>query len=468
LVEPSFHSTNISTDNKRSEKLQHALYKIASIHNSQVDLSDFYQQIHHIIADLIHANNFFIALYNEDEQSISFPYLVDEQDDSFKNKTVALGTGLTSHIINTRKAHLLDKESFEILMSTEKVKNILGSCDFSSWMGAPMISTNVLHGVIVIQSYDERIIFNEEDLKLLSFVANHVANAIEITLNMIQRQESQVKLANQHRLLLQKNEDLNQLVDKLQSAQKELIQKEKMASLGGLVAGIAHEINTPLGICVTGVSHLAEEYKLVTKAIAEESLTQDQLMNFFDDMGEILTILTTNTQRGAELVNSFKQVAVDQSSNELRNINVKQYIDEIILSLKPTLKRLKVDIKIICQSNFTIEVNAGAVSQILSNLIFNSVRHGFVETGQGKILIECYQKKQSVVMKYADDGLGMDEDALKQLFDPFYTTKRGEGGSGLGSHLVYNLVTSSLKGKLTVQSKPDKGLAYLIKFPLSQ
>jgi phosphoglycerate-specific signal transduction histidine kinase len=127
---------------------------------------------------------------------------------------------------------------------------------------------------------------------------------------MQQRKESQLKMAKQHRLLEQKNSDLNQAVEQLKSTQEELIQKEKMASLGGLVAGIAHEINTPLGICVTGVSHLQEEYKIIKQAVDNKTLTETKLMDFFEDIDKILRMLATNTQRGASLVNCFKQVAV--------------------------------------------------------------------------------------------------------------------------------------------------------------
>lgn len=454
-------------DRKRSEKLQHALFKIASIDHDNNNLYSFYEEIHEIIDDLIYANNFFIALYCEEEQSITIPYFIDEKDKSlFKGEKISIGKGVSSYVLRSRKAQLLDINQINKLITQGEVDEVLGSSDFTSWMGAPMISANFLHGLIVVQSYDDNIIYNADDLKLLNFVAKHVANAIETVVNTQQRKESQLKMAKQHRLLEQKNIDLNQVIEQLTSTQKELIQKEKMASLGGLVAGIAHEINTPLGICVTGVSHLQEEYKIIKKAVENETLTETKLMCFFEDVEEVLKILATNTQRGASLVNSFKQVAVDQSSNEIRDIFVHQYIDEIILSLRPTLKRTKITIDVDCDSALSVEINAGAISQILSNLILNSVNHGFAEGTKGKILIEAYAKNENIILRYRDDGKGIDEEALKLLFEPFYTTKRGEGGSGLGTHLVYNLVTSSLKGNITVKSQVGKGLAYLIKFPI--
>jgi len=453
-------------DQERSEKLQHALFKIASIHHESTDLAPFFQEIHKIVKTLIYAQNFIIAIYDEENQCLKISYSIDEKDVFDSDSRIPLGKGLSSYVIKTRKAQLLDMKKISQLIAKGDIEGVVGSTDFTSWMGSPMISANVIHGLIVIQSYEEDVIYSEEDLTLLNFVAKHIAIAIEDVVNTIQRTESQVKMAKQHRLLESTNADLNQVISRLKSAQTELIQKEKMASLGGLVAGIAHEINTPLGICVTGVSHLQEEFKIVKSAMEANTLTEHKLVDFFEDLAEILTILSTNTQRGAALVNSFKQVAVDQTSNEVRNINLNSYINEVILSLKPTLKRTAIKLEVICTEALSINVDAGAISQILSNLILNSVKHGFDESAKGNILIEAYEKNSNIVIRYRDDGKGIDDEALEKLFDPFYTTKRGTGGSGLGTHLVYNLVTSSLNGKITVKSQLDKGLAYLIKFPI--
>ena len=453
-------------DHQRAEKLQHALFKIASIHHESTDLDTFYQEIHKIVSNIMHVNNFLIAIYDEDNQCLKIPYSIDEKDVYDPDATIPLGNGLSSYIIKTREAQLLDMEKVNKLIAEGKIEEIMGSTDFTSWMGSPMISANILHGLIIIQSYQEDLIYTEEDLELLNFVAKHIAIAIEEAVNTIQRTESQLKMATQHRLLESNNTDLKQLITQLKLAQTELLQKEKMASLGGLVAGIAHEINTPLGICVTGVSHLQEEFKIVKEAMEKNTLTENQLLDFFEDVTEVLAILSTNTQRGASLVNSFKQVAVDQTSNEVRNINIHNYIDEVILSLKPTLKRTAIKLEVICSELLSINVDAGAISQILSNLILNSVKHGFDESAAGNILIEVYQKNNNVILRYRDNGNGMDDEALAKLFEPFYTTKRGAGGSGLGTHLVYNLVTSTLNGKITVKSQLGKGLAYLIKFPM--
>jgi len=453
-------------EKEKAEKLQQAIFDISSLKHGELALVDLYPRIHQIIDKLLYAKNFLILLFDEDTSELTISYAVDEKDgDKYQNTTIPLGTGLSSYVINTRTPQRLTPALVgELVTKGEKI-GTYGAQDFVSWLGAPMISTNMLHGLIVVQSYDSKIVYTDNDLKILNFFAQHVAGAIEVTVNTVQRRESQVKLAKHHRLLEQQNTQLTEAYQKLKATQNELIQKEKMASLGGLVAGIAHEINTPLGICVTGVSHLIEETKIFSQSVDNKSLTEAQLTDFLHELKEIGQILTTNTDRAANLIHSFKQIAVDQSSNEIRNFNVKSYLDEIVLSLRPTLKRSAHKVVIHCEDSLWISTHAGALSQVISNLILNSLKHAFENEKQGIMSIEVTEQKQSVLLKFFDNGCGISESDMKQLFDPFFTTKRGEGGSGLGTHLVFNLVTTSLKGKLKAHSVLGEGLTYVIKFP---
>lgn len=452
-----------------SEKLQHALFNIASLTQTELPLEQFYKEVHDIVNQIIDAKNLFIALLNDDEVSMKIVYFVDEQDTGDKDitgKDLPIGEGLTSYIINTRAPQLLTPSIIETLIAQKKVKEVLGSKDFSSWMGAPMISGQYFHGVVVVQSYQQGFSYCDKDLKTLDFVANQIASAIECNVNTAQRREAQRRLAEQHRVLEQQNMTLNQTIAHLEKTQEELVQREKMAALGGLVAGIAHEINTPLGICVTGVSHLLEEFRFTQQAYKKGTLTEDDLEEFFVELEQGLKIIASNTERGAALVRSFKQVAVDQSSGETREINVAQYLDEIILSLKPKLKRVSHKILVDCPADIVLPLNAGALSQIMSNLIINSLIHGFDGIEQGRIQIKIQRKTETLNIHYADDGNGMDQQTLDELFEPFFTTKRGEGGSGLGTHLIFNLV-QSMNGKIKVKSELNKGVAFLIVIPIS-
>jgi signal transduction histidine kinase len=270
------------------------------------------------------------------------------------------------------------------------------------------------------------------------------------------------------RAVHERTERLEQQNAALKEAQSELVRQEKLASLGRLVAGVAHEINTPLGICVTATSHLVQELKLTRQELEAGELTEESLATFFDVVDQSLRIMTTNTQRAAALVRSFKQVAVDQSSDDLRTFNLHTYLNEVLLSLQPKLKGRPVKVDLQCPADLVLDSFPGAVSQIVTNMVVNSLVHGYERDQKGTITIRVAQDGDMVNFDYADDGAGMDEDTLSKLFEPFFTTKRGNGGSGLGAHILFNLATGALGGHVRAESAPGAGLRYYLKFPRSQ
>ncbi|MEN3159457.1 ATP-binding protein [Alkalimonas sp. NCh-2] len=253
---------------------------------------------------------------------------------------------------------------------------------------------------------------------------------------------------------------------RLQQTQQQLVTQEKMASLGGLVAGVAHEINTPLGICVTATSHLKTEFEQLQRAFAEKKLQQSQFNRFLQHMQDGLKILEVNTERAAALVQSFKQVSVDQSADGSREIELGSYLHDVLLSLQPQLKTLACKFELSCPEGIYWHTDAGAVAQIITNLVMNSIKHAFSEVEQPQISLNVSQQGRQLLLHYRDNGLGMDEMSLQRLFEPFYTTKRSLGGTGLGAHIVYNLVTARLKGQIKVSSEPGQGLDYQITLPM--
>lgn len=266
----------------------------------------------------------------------------------------------------------------------------------------------------------------------------------------------------------QANAELQNTLKQLKDAQVQLVQSEKMASLGGLVAGVAHEINTPVGIGVTAASTLKSRTHSLREAYTGKKLTESALEKYMDIASQSSDIILTNLARAAELIHSFKQVAVDQTNSEHRNFNLHEYLDEILLSLRPRLKRTPYEVEIDCPAEIEVSGYPGALSQILTNFIMNSLLHGFEGREEGHITIHAEQQGENICLKYADDGIGISQDNLARVFDPFFTTKRGTGGSGLGLHIVYNLVTHTLKGKISVSSEPGKGTRYVIVFPVYQ
>lgn len=253
----------------------------------------------------------------------------------------------------------------------------------------------------------------------------------------------------------------------LKTAQQQLVTQEKMASLGALVAGVAHEINTPLGICVTATSHLHNELELLNSSYQQGGIQKSQFERFLQQFSDGLKILHSNTHRAADLVQSFKQVSVDQSSDSVRDIELVAYLRDVLLSLQPKLRQIGCSVELDTPDTLTMHTDAGAIAQIITNLVVNSLHHGLQATAAPKISIVLHLVEGQLQLLFYDNGCGMNEADLARLFDPFFTTKRHQGGTGLGSHIVYNLVTVRLKGQITVSSPPGLGLQYFIRLPLN-
>lgn len=446
----------------RAEQVQHALYQIADLSAQALDTEQLSASLHRIIGELMVADNFLIGLYHPGTQEISIPYFVDEKDSTPPLQRFPFGMAMCSYVLASKQAQLHDLGSFRQLVANGVVTEPLGNTDIASWMGAPMLVHDQPYGVLVVQSYNPAIVYTKAELDLLAFMASHVAVAIA-------RMQADRKIRRAKLELEQQNAALNNALHALKEAQSELVRQEKLASLGRLVAGVAHEINTPLGICVTATSHLVQELKITREELAAGDMTEDSLASFFDIVDQSLRILTTNTQRAASLVRSFKQVAVDQSSGEIRSFNLEAYLNEVLLSLQPKLKGRPIKVAVSCPKDLVLDSYAGAVSQIVTNMVMNSLVHGFDRDQPGNISVQAALAADDwVVFDYADDGAGMDQDTLDKLFDPFFTTKRGTGGSGLGAHILYNLVTGALGGSVRVNSAPGQGLRYQLRFPRSQ
>lgn len=265
--------------------------------------------------------------------------------------------------------------------------------------------------------------------------------------------------------LRHKQRELEETIDHLNQAQDRLVQSEKMAALGGLVAGITHEVNTPVGISVTATSFLEERLNRLNTAYQTKTLTPKMLEEFLDEAQQSTHLLESNLGRASELIASFKQIAVDQASEAIRTINLCEYIHEIIRSLQPHFKKTRHQIEVNCADNIILDCPAGAISQIFTNLLMNSLIHGFEHIEQGLIRITVLEDNEHIDIRYTDNGKGVAAEQLAQLFHPFFTTKRDQGGSGLGTHITYNLVRQTLGGSIEVMSEPGHGLHYHILFP---
>ena len=261
------------------------------------------------------------------------------------------------------------------------------------------------------------------------------------------------------------NMALKNTLDELRSTQQQLIDSEKMAALGNLVAGVAHEINTPIGIGITAISHLNQKSKDMDERFTNSKLKKSDLRKYVEIATESSSLVLSNLNRAADLVRSFKQIAVDQSVEEKRTFNIREYLDEILNSLHHQIKRTKHEIKIDCPDNLKITSYPGAFYQIVVNLLINTLVHGFDGIEEGIINIKVSEKNDEFFIEFSDNGVGIKKDILGRIFDPFFTTRREQGGSGLGLHIVYNLVNHKLGGKISCNSKYRKGTVFNIEIP---
>jgi signal transduction histidine kinase len=267
--------------------------------------------------------------------------------------------------------------------------------------------------------------------------------------------------------LEQMNQELEETIQTLHATQEQLIQTEKMASLGRLVAGVAHEINTPIGISLTAITHLEAEEKKMSALYAAEKISTEDFNNFLQNIRETCSLILNNINRSANLVNNFKRLAVDQSTDEFSSINLHDYINEILLGINSKLTKAQLKVENNTDKELFFYTNPGAMYQIFTNLILNSIIHGYPHKDNGKLTISGTKNDQTVELSICDDGIGIPEEDLPKIFEPFYTTRRNDGGTGLGLHLVYNLISSTLKGSINISSSKNGGCCCQIKLPIT-
>lgn len=315
--------------------------------------------------------------------------------------------------------------------------------------------------VHIVKDEDNKLIFYEGSIMDIS--QNRAAEEEILKLNA----ELEKRVAQRTTELEKTNRALSDSLVQLRMTHKQLVQSEKMAALGNLVAGIAHEINTPVGIGVTATSFLEKQSEDLNALYKSGKMGRSDLEKFLGTVTESSNMILTNLQRAAELISSFKKIAVDQSSEDKRRFNIKAYIEEIIISLQPKLKRTKHTIKLECPEDLEINSYPGSFSQIFTNLIINSLIHAFNHEDSGVMSISIRERGRTLEIVYKDNGKGMSPETRKMIFDPFFTTNRAGGGTGLGMHVTYNLVTQSLKGDIKCESEPGKGSVFTIRLPIS-
>ncbi|MBW8191786.1 GAF domain-containing sensor histidine kinase [Neiella marina] len=344
----------------------------------------------------------------------------------------------------------------------------LGPLGISSMLDVPIRHRGRMIGIICCEHQGEQRTWQPDELVFASSLADLYGRAV-----------SAKERADYQQLLLDANQNLEQKVkerthelqstlETLRGAQDKLVEAEKMAALGNLVAGVAHEVNTPLGIALTSVSHCWEELLIIKKAYDQQELTEQALIDFLSVSKDGLRMAEDNLVRAAQLIQDFKRTAADQTSNEREEIDLGSYVGQVINPLKPMLRKQQIHLDVELPIGTIIETYPGIIAQLVTNLISNVQRHAFPKTyttARNELVVSCGQHEQECFVAVADNGIGIAPDLHKKVFEPFYTTARDAGGTGLGLPIFYNLVTQKLQGRIELSSEPDHGTTFTIWFP---
>lgn len=277
--------------------------------------------------------------------------------------------------------------------------------------------------------------------------------------------DNSLRYTNLEHLVEQRTMELEQTLTNLKTTQNQLIESEKLSVLGNLVAGVAQEINTPVGIGVTTASTLADKSKMITQTLRAGKLGQKALEVYLNGTIRSSELILNNLERANSLAQSFKQIVVDQLNLERRRFELMEYIEDILLSLKPQLKHTAHTIRIEGHSRIEVESYPGVFSQIITNLVLNSIQHGYDEGEAGELVFRVGQVDKQAEIQYQDNGRGISPENLSKIFEPFFTTEQTNNGTGVGLHIIYNLITKKLGGTIHCTSKVGTGTTFIVRIP---
>jgi len=421
---------------------------IEAVSNTYGD--DFFNSITLALHKVINADHTFIAVLNP-EKSTSRTIALVAKGEIASNVEYALKDTPCADVADNSVCYY--RNGVCELFPQDK---LLTEMNIEAYIGSPLYDSKQRTIGIIVSLY-EKSLKNEQDvLTLFKVFSGRIAAELE-------RKNYEDELED---IILSRTLELSQTVDKLKNAQKQLVESDKMAALGGLVAGISHEVNTPLGIAITTHSIIAEKHRKLLEKVAQKSLSIKNMNEYCESVSSALDMQEVNLFRAKRLIENFKQTAVDQHHLEIDTINIKNYYKKLITTLNSILKAKDVTLTITGDEEVRIATYPGIHAQILTNLISNSVRHGFNNKENNHIVINISKKHDTVEINYHDNGIGLSDEVKRQIFDPFFTTARQDGGVGLGMSIIYNLITQTLKGDILIDNI-DTGAGFTYHFTTS-
>lgn len=342
--------------------------------------------------------------------------------------------------------------------------NYLIPFGITSMLDVPIRHRGAMLGIICCEHQGEKREWTNEEIAFASALADTYGRAISAA----QRNDYERQLQEVNEQLEQKVEERTQVLQNalrnLTRTQSQLIESEKLASLGRLVSGLAHEINTPLGIAVTSASHGENEIKRMAQLYKDSDLSESEFVQILESLQHSFDLVNHNLQRAATLVQNFKLSGTIHTANEDEDFELRSCIELTLKGLNPLLKSHQVECELMPGSDIPVHSNPGAVAQIVTNLVTNSIHHAFTNNDQKRIVISLEEMGEKIHLHYRDSGCGIAADIRDKIFEPFFTTARKTGGSGLGLAIVYNLVTQKLEGEIWIEEDQSKGASFSLQF----
>jgi signal transduction histidine kinase len=312
----------------------------------------------------------------------------------------------------------------------------------------------------------------DDELALLAQHFNSMADAVASRIQALESSQAKVEQLNTQleQRVQERTQALRETLTTLEDTQQHLIQSEKLASLGALVAGVSHELNTPVGNALTVVTTLADKNRDFNALRIQGGLRQSDLEAYVASVHEAQLLTSRNLRKAADLIHSFKQVAIDQTSYQRRRFNLAAMVDEVLMTIQPMLRPAHVEMVTDIDAELMLNGFPGPLGQVITNLVANVLTHAFDDTSllpRIRIVAHLSYGQDWLSLMVEDNGKGIAPEHVKKVFDPFFTTRLGKGGSGLGLHIVHNLITGMLGGKIVVESELDHGTRFMMKFPLN-
>lgn len=335
----------------------------------------------------------------------------------------------------------------------------------SNYILKPILSlAKITNEISLSQNYNRKVIYNSNnEISILYKAFNSLLENInELRNNLEEKVNKRTNELSSKTILLEDS------LKNLKETQEQLIQSEKMSALGNLVSGIAHEVNTPLGNAITSSSIITKESKTLLDEFSNSTLTRSSMEKRLNILNDSSILLVKTLNYSSELIKSFKQISTDQVTNDIRVIELKNYIEEIFLTNNNKLKLIKAKITIHENTDINIKISPGVIAQIFNNLIQNSILHAFDNFNkEAKIEVFLLKEKDFITIKYKDNGIGINPEIEEKIFEPFVTTKRNNGGTGLGLNIIFNLIHKKLNGTIKLNNNLEIGTEFIINIPIN-